>query len=255
MSTGPSYLPVSAFDIDTFNDILVEEIDSDFTSSICCCVDCYEDFALTCPGVEIHDVEFQTNAVSVYYCVEQSHLVHLYTAELMTLKHFVFCPRCGTYVRRSIHIFEHPFDRVEEIEKSIGEPPSIGSATPFLLLKHPFARSILEAVRGLSADTTPKLTPGTFFRARKSAHITKQYQSFSDIATFGPSPSGVIGEGRFNHAGAPMICLATTLETALLEIGSLNELSSVVKLALQPLVDAGQPLGGQPGLQGHPEAQ
>ncbi|WP_457813310.1 RES domain-containing protein [Sinorhizobium meliloti] len=33
-----------------------------------------------------------------------------------------------------------------------------------------------------------------------------------------------MGEGRFNHAGAPMIYLATTLETALLEIGTLSEL-------------------------------
>lgn len=228
-----SYLPVSAFDIDTFNDILAEEIDSDFTSSICCCDDCYEDFARRWPGVQMHDVEFQTNAMSVDYCVEQSRLVQLYTAaELRTLQRFVVCPRCGTYVRNSIHIFEHPFDRVEEIEESIDELASIGSSTPFLLLEHPFAQNILEAVRDLSADTAPKLMPGTFFRARKSADIAKQGQSVSDVATFGPAPPGVIGEGRFNHAGAPMIYLATTLETALLEIGTLSELFSVAELAL-----------------------
>lgn len=227
------YLPVSAFDIDTFNDILAEEIDSDFTSSICCCDDCYEDFARRWPGVEMHDVEFQTNAMSVDYCVEQSRLVQLYTAaELRTLKRLVVCPRCGTYVRDSIHIFEHPFDRVEEIEESIDELASIGSATPFLLLEHPFARNILEAVRDLFADNAPKLMPGTFFRARKSADIAKLGQSLSDVATFGPAPPGVIGEGRFNHAGAPMIYLATTLETALLEIGTLSELFSVAELAL-----------------------
>jgi RES domain-containing protein len=231
--TDSDYLPVSLFDIDTFNDILAEEIDSDFTSSICCCDDCYEDFARRWPGVEMHDVEFQTNAMSVDYCVEQSRLVQLYTAaELRTLKRFVVCARCGTYVRKSIHIFEHPFDRVEEIEESIDELASIGSATPFLLLEHPFARNILEAVRGLSADTAPKLMPGTFFRARKSADIAKLGQSLSDVATFGPAPPGVIGEGRFNHAGAPMIYLATTLETALLEIGTLSELFSVAELAL-----------------------
>ncbi|MDW9698028.1 RES domain-containing protein [Sinorhizobium meliloti] len=66
--------------------------------------------------------------------------------------------------------------------------------------------------------------PGTFFRARKSADIAKLGQSLSDVATFGPAPPDVIGEGRFNHAGAPMIYLATTLETALLEIGTLSEL-------------------------------
>ncbi|MBY5700409.1 RES family NAD+ phosphorylase [Rhizobium leguminosarum] len=228
-----SYLPVSAFDIDTFNDILADEIDSDFTSSICCCDECYEDFASRWPGVELHDVEFQTNSMSVDYCVEQSRLVQLYTAfELKTLKHFVVCPRCGTYVRNSLHIFEHPFDRVEGIEVSIEELASLGSTTPFLLLEHPFARSILDAVRDLSADTGPKSMPGTFFRARKSADIAKQGQSLSDVATFGPAPPGVIGEGRFNHAGAPMIYLATTLETAILEIGTLNELLCVAELAL-----------------------
>lgn len=228
-----SYLPVSAFDIDTFNDILAEEIDSDFTSSICCCDDCYEDFASRWPGVDMHDVEFRTNAMSVDYCVDQSRLVQLYTAsELTTLKRFVVCPRCGTYVRDSIHIFEHPFDRVEEIEHSIDELASIGTSTPFLLLEHPFARKVLEAVRDLSADTARKSMPGTFFRARKTADIAQLHQSLFDVATFGPAPPGVIGEGRFNHAGAPMIYLATTHETALLEIGNLNESFSVAELAL-----------------------
>lgn len=37
------------------------------------------------------------------------------------------------------------------------------------------------------------------------------------------APAGVIGEGHFNHACAPMSYLATTLDTALLEIGALNE--------------------------------
>lgn len=228
-----SYLAMSARDIDTFNDILVEEIDSDFTSSICCCDGCHDDFVRRWPGIKLHDFEFQTNSMSVEYCVEQSRLVQLYTtAELRTLKHFVTCPRCGNYVQEFLHIFEHPFDRVEQIEESIDELSSIGSSTPFLLLEHPFARSVLNAVRELSTDISPRTMPGTFFRARKSADIAKLGQSLTDVSTFGPAPPGVIGEGRFNHAGAPMMYLATTLETALLEIGTLNELFSVAELAL-----------------------
>ncbi len=227
----PSYLAMSSRDIDTFNDIFAEEIDSDFTSSICCCEGCHDDFVRRWPGIQLHDLEFETNVMSVDYCVEQSRLVQLYTAaELRTLKHFVVCPRCGNYVRESLHIFEHPFDKVAEIEQAIDELASIASNTPFLLLEHPFARRVLDAVQALSADTSLRTMTGTFFRARKSADITTRGQSLADVATFGPAPQSVIGEGRFNHAGAPMIYLSTTFDTALLEIGALNETFTVAEL-------------------------
>lgn len=74
--------------------------------------------------------------------------------------------------------------------------------------------------------------PGTFLRARKPADVAKHGQPLYDVATFGPAPPGVIGGGRFNHAGAPMIYLATTAKTALLEIGTLDELFSIAELAL-----------------------
>ncbi|UWU26169.1 RES family NAD+ phosphorylase (plasmid) [Rhizobium sp. CB3060] len=229
-----SYLAVSEWDIGTFNDILSDEIDSDFASSICCCDACYDEFARRWPGVTMHDLTFMNNAMTVEYCVEQSRLVQLYTpAELKTLKHFVQCPRCDTYVQKSVHIFEHPFDRVREIEEWIDELAEIGSRTPFLLLEHPFARGILEAVRDLSLETQPSALEGAFFRARKTADILRLGQSLSDVTTFGPAPSSVIGEGRFNHAGSPMVYLATTVETALLEIGSTEDEYCIAELSIE----------------------
>ncbi|WP_312408330.1 RES family NAD+ phosphorylase [Rhizobium sp.] len=228
-----TYLPMSAWDIDTFNDILSDEIDSDFASSICCCDACYDDFARRWPGVDLHNRDFQANAMSVDYCVEQSRLVQLYTAkELRTLKHFVVCPRCTEYIKRSIHIFEHPFSEVRQIEQSIDELARLAGSTPFLLLEHPFARNILEAVRNLASETTATTVTGTFFRARKSSDISRLGQSLSDVATFGPAPPSFIGEGRFNHAGAPMVYLATTLKTALMEVGVASQEFCVAELRI-----------------------
>lgn len=229
-----SYLPVSDYDIDTFNDILSDEIDSDFASSICCCDACYDNFARRWPGIALRDHTFQRNAMSVDYCVEQSRLVQLYTpAELRTLEHFVSCPRCHAYVRKSVWIFEHPFDRVFQIESAVEELSEIGSSTPFLLLEHPFARSILGAVRDLSVESATVQLMGTFFRARKREDIDRLQQNASDIRTFGPAPATVVGEGRFNHAGAPMLYLATTLETALLEVGDRSEDYRVAELTVR----------------------
>ncbi len=102
----------------------------------------------------MHDVEFQTNAMSVDYCVEQSRLVQLYTAaELRTLKRIVVCPCCGTYVRNSIHIFEHGLIGSRKLKsRSIDELASIGSATPFLLLEHPL-RETFSRRSGISPQT------------------------------------------------------------------------------------------------------
>lgn len=51
------YLPIDDDDVETFNDILSDEIDLDFASSICCCEHCYRDFREHWPDVAFRGVE------------------------------------------------------------------------------------------------------------------------------------------------------------------------------------------------------
>jgi hypothetical protein len=91
---GPN-LPISDDEVAIFNDILSDEIDSDFTSSIGCCDRRYQDFLDHWPNVAFRDHEFQSLAMRADYLIDNSRVLQLYSpAEISTLKHLVSCPRC-----------------------------------------------------------------------------------------------------------------------------------------------------------------
>ena len=90
---GP-FLPVVKAEVDVFNDILSDEIDSAFTSSICCCDGCYDDFKAHWPDVAFRKKSFQERAMQASWLVDYSRLSGIYSpAEISTLKRLVLCPR------------------------------------------------------------------------------------------------------------------------------------------------------------------
>ena len=215
---GP-IVPVSEHDISVFNEILGDEIDSDFSSSICCCEFCYADFRKRWPNTTFRVSEFQEQSFDTDYLLENSRVSSCYShAEMSTLRHFVQCLRCDRYANQ-VWIYEHRFSDVPEIEDEIDALITIGKRTPFLLLEHEFARRVLDQIRRM-ATSHSKIAIGTpLFRARTDADIAKCGQSPTELATFGPAPAQFVGEGRFNHAGAPLLYVASSPELAAAEIG------------------------------------
>lgn len=99
-TVGP-FLPMEQHDLDVFNEIVGDEIDSDFASSIACCDACYTQFKDLWPGVAFRDIEFQSQGMEVQWLVDNLRLVDLYSpAELSTLRHFVSCPRCRCFIQQ-----------------------------------------------------------------------------------------------------------------------------------------------------------
>ncbi len=220
---GP-FLPVTQQEIDIFNDSLSDEIDSAYTSSICCCDNCYDEFCTLWPDVAFRIMDFQNQSSGVFWLVENTRLPGFFSpAEISTLRHFVLCTRCLNYVPHNIWIYEHRFSNASEIEGYIDEILTLGNQTPFLLLEHHFAQRILYEIRERIKGQDKISISISLFRARTEADILRCDQSPSNLETFGPPPSAYVGEGRFNHAGSPMLYLASTPQVAAAEIGQPGE--------------------------------
>lgn len=233
---GP-FLPVASDDLGVFNEIVGDEIDSDFSSSIGCCDTCYDDFRERWPGITFRSIEFQTQAMEIDWLVDNLRLVGLYSpAELSTLRHFVQCPRCGTYIRWHVWIYEHRFTGVAELESEVVELIALGERTPFLLLEHPLARRVLETVRSHISGTPSVMLDATLYRAREEASVLKHRQDPAALGTFGAPPPQFVVEGRFNHAGSPMLYAASDAVTASAEVAGEGDICLVAAVrAIKPL--------------------
>lgn len=215
---GP-WLPVTRDEADIFNDILADEVDSWFASSICCCDICYDEFKTHWPEVAFREMEFQTQSMGTDSVVDGSRLPEVYSeAEISTLTRLVRCPRCGSDGACNLWIYEHRFSNSEELEQDIDELLTLGQRTPFLLLEHPFARRVLAAIRAMVPASGHLAAGTTFFRARAKDDVTLRGQSPDEPSTYGAPPAHAVGEGRFNHAGSPMLYLASSVEVAAAEI-------------------------------------
>lgn len=227
---GP-FLPIGSADIAAFNDAFSDEIDSAFSSSICCCDNCYDDFRDHWPDVAFRDQEF--TSMEMTWAVDYSRLPGIWSpAEISTLRRAIVCDRCDDFVPYNFWIYEHRFSDADEIERAIDELSQIGNLTPFLLLEHEFAQRVLAQIRDAAA--TPKLIDAgsRLFRARGAKQIDDLGQDRGALATYAPPPAQHVGEGRFNHAGTPMLYLASAAKVAAAEIGTPGEPCMVAELEL-----------------------
>lgn len=230
---GP-HLPVTTGDIDTFNDILSDEIDSAFSSTICCCDFCYDDFRRHWPDVAFREMEFQTQSMESWWFLEYSRMIDLYTpAEMSTLRHFVACQRCGRFDSWNLWLYEHLFSDAAEIEEAVDELLILGSRTPFLMLEHPFARRVREQIQEVAGSASRRSITKPLYRARPAVDVAKLAQDPAELSTYAPPPAASAGEGRFNHAGSPMLYTASSASVAAAELARPGEMAQVAELRLK----------------------
>lgn len=216
---GP-FLPVCEQDVDAFNDAFSDELDSAFASSIGCCDFCYADFRERWPDVTFRRDGSEMVSIDTLWAVDEARLDGVWwPAEYSTLRRLVKCPRCGSYAPANIYLFEHRISDVEAVEESIASLSKLGAATPFLILEHPFAQTVLAAIRAEALRVSAGVLDRSLYRARRASDVRKLGQDPADPATYGPAPAPHTGEGRFNHAGAPMIYLANMEAVAAAELG------------------------------------
>lgn len=200
--------------LDGFNQLFLDDLESYYTDTIACCDNCFDDFVEKWPAVYQRDLRFQTHSLDLSSFLEQSRLADFFTQEefsryIQRLK----CPRCGSPLRYNIWTYDFGFDLPDDFEQTLMEINEIAKRTPFLLLSHPFAKTTYEEIVILGSQTPKRPLEKSLFRARK----LKTGKVYNEDDFYTPKKD-LIEEGRYNHAGQPVLYLAEDIETCYYEL-------------------------------------
>ncbi|WP_447766767.1 RES family NAD+ phosphorylase [Aeromonas veronii] len=198
-----------------FEELFYRDLESWFSSDIACCDNCYDDFLENWPhAYAADDAAFQRNGINLSCFYSGSRLRDIYTEEqFFRFLRLLECPRCGEELKYNIWPYNLPFDVVEGFEQYLTEISELSQHTPFLILKHSFAQEIHEAIKNLSETSQPTTLSENLYRARASSTLEK-----IDVKDFDFPPNHVVSEGRYNHAGIPVLYLGRTPETCFHEM-------------------------------------
>jgi hypothetical protein len=198
-----------------FEELFYRDLESWLSSDIACCDECYDDFLENWPHAYAADKEaFQRSSIDMSSFYSGSRLKEYYTEEQFDkFIREVSCPRCGTELSGNIWPYTLPFDVVDDFEYIIKEIAEISNNTPFLLLNNEFAKRVYDSVIDLSKETERAAFGKSLFRAR-----TKSSLSSYDLKEFDFPPRTYVKEGRYNHAGIPVLYMGSNPETCFFEL-------------------------------------
>jgi hypothetical protein len=212
---------------DWFEECFFADLDSWFSADIACCDNCYDEFLKIWPHVRsADDKKFQKSGIPLSVFYEGSRLRTSYSKiEFDRYIKKVRCPRCRLRLKANIWVYNFPFDVDSGIEKKIEHIAGIASKTPFLLLADPFANRVLEAIKTIALDTIPSPVTQSLFKGRP---LNERPQK--RIREFDFPPKTITKEGRYNHAGSPVLYLASDVETCFSEIDRVPCLIAEIQL-------------------------
>ena len=212
--------------IDCFCEIFYSELDSWFSADIACCDDCYDDFISKWPAVYSRNSEFQKNCIDVKCFYSGSSLKDFFTEEeYLQLIGNVHCPRCGNPIWNNFWPYNFHFDLPYNFEYELEEIDRLSKRTPFLLLSHTFARKSFDAVHDMAQRTKSIMIDKKHYRARK----LEKDKLYVD-EDFKYPPKFKLSEGRYNHAGFPVIYLSDSPATCYYELRKPDEGIAVAEI-------------------------
>jgi RES domain-containing protein len=198
-----------------FPEAFFDQLESWFSADIACCDACHDEFTALWPhAYSANGAAFQRSSIDLNSFYSGSKLQELFTKE--EFNEFVKdlrCPRCGGQLGANIWPYELPFDVDPLFEEFIGEIAILAELTPFLILSHKFAQEVLHTIRNVGSSLKPTIIQGNMYRAR----IIK-FPIAEVLAEFDIPPRNLVTEGRYNHAGNPVLYLASDLQTSFEEM-------------------------------------
>jgi hypothetical protein len=203
-------------EIDAFEEYFYRDLEKGYSADIACCDRCCDEFLAVWPYADYAvDQRFQTARIDLDFFYDGSYLRDVYTkGDFRRLVRQLRCPRCGGFLTASIWAYNFPFDLPTEIEQTIREVADIARVTPFLLLEHEFCKRILSTIRAIASPLQPQRVAGTLCRGRA---LTGP-EVLEAAAEFDRPPESVTKEGRYNHAGQPVLYLGSDVETCHAEL-------------------------------------
>lgn len=211
--------------------LLIDAVESDVeawvNSSIACCDSCYDDFVSKWPLAYHRQAKLQMDSIDprAFYSGSRHVREEFEESDFLKLWEFIACPRCGEPMGGNIFPFEFPFSNAGYFEEAFRELGELAHNTPFLVLTSSVAREIFEEVK----KTCSKLCAGApykrLYRGRSIENPT-----FDD---FNAPPASRVGEGRYNHAGKPVLYLASDERTCWEECRRPRDRFFILEFAVQ----------------------
>jgi RES domain-containing protein len=142
-----------------------------------------------------------------------SKLAEIYTeSEFNEYIKEMWCPRCGEALGGNIWPYNFPFEiDTEDFEAKIAEMAVLAEATPFLILTHDFAKEVYELLTTLGPEIPINTFDASLYRARAG-------EVEETLGEFDAAPRRFVKEGRYNHAGSPVIYLSSDPDTCIAEM-------------------------------------
>jgi RES domain-containing protein len=223
------------------------DVESWFTSSVACCDACIDGYIAAWPNAYRHDKSFQRNKItfSTFYKGSNKVKEAFSEDEFHKLLTYIACPRCLQSIGPTLYAYELPFDvpgNWEAKQRSLAER---AANTPFLLLQEPFAREIYENLSRICFNIRSGSLPADLFRGRS-------YPTHPEDDQFLAPPPENTREGRYNHAGIPVLYLATKRLTCWRECRKPSSNFYVCRISVtkpMKIIDLAQSEGLDPSLQ------
>lgn len=218
-------------DANAFQSLFEEELDSAFTADLACCESCLSEYTKRWPGLR-RALESEAFPLRLFYT--GGGFDAFYTLdEFLEMCRQMGCPQCGAPLEGYLYPYNHRFDVPKAMEGEIDELEALATRTPFLVLRHALAQRVFDEIEKIKVTAVPLVD--AVFRARP---ITVARTADQFLAP----PAPLCGEGRYNHAGRPVLYVASSPRVAFAEIGSPPEGCLVAKLNLrhpQRILDLG----------------
>jgi hypothetical protein len=207
------------YEIDVFESLFYADLESWFSADIACCDHCYDEFISDWPhAYGANEAEFQKNGIPLDAFFLGSKLQEIYTKEEFSeLICQLTCPRCLSNLKHNIWAYELPFNVPRSFGSNINAIVRTAASTPFLLLENDFCKEVLSAISDLSGRSKKRQFFDPLFRGRDSLNGPVA----RELGQFGLAPRELVSEGRYNHAGMPVLYLSSDLKTCHSELRGL----------------------------------
>lgn len=222
-------------DLDFFQQIFFDELDSWFSADIVCCECCYNEFIEKWPAIYSRDLDFQCNTIDILSFYSGSRLgYHFSKEEYLYLIEYIRCPRCNSSIGHTLFSYNFPFDIPLDFEDQLEEIDLLAKNTPFLLLSHPLAKKAFDTITNLAKSTASKKINEKYFRARVFMDMDNEgsKKTYTEV-DFIAAPKELVAEGRYNHAGFPSLYLANTPTTCFYELREPKEGIAVAEVNVE----------------------
>lgn len=198
-----------------FEELFMRDVETWFSANLACCDNCHDDFVAEWPyAYSADDAKFQCDSIDLSVFYSGSRLSDFYTEdEFKALLPYIKCPNCGRSLTYNMWPYELPFTPPDDYEIILNEIAHRASETPFLLLDYPFCVKLRDALSSVSTKCGPSISNDFLFRGRSLSP-----GSNPNIADFDFPPAEFVKEGRYNHAGDPVLYLAGSEEVCMAEM-------------------------------------